>query len=143
MKEGEPWDRGVEIDERLGERRLGGADAHQVGGRQPPQLPPKGDCHVERAVERATRDHPMGPVVVQGDSMLTTRQLTGRWGCRSPALLALFEDCCKLAKLLVASGVDVRVEHIYREYNTVADALSNEAVDRGHESGPSPEWCEV
>ena len=98
---------------------------------------------LERAVERATRDHPMGPVVVQGDSMLTTRQLTGRWGCRSPALLALFEDCCKLAKLLVASGVDLRVEHIYREYNTVADALSNEAVDRGHESGPSPEWRDV
>ena len=36
-------------------RRLGGAHAHEVGGRQPPQLPPKGDRHVERAVEGARR----------------------------------------------------------------------------------------
>ena len=49
----------------------------------------------------------------------------------------------KLAKELETHGVDLRVEHIYREFNTVADALSNEAVDRGDESGPSPEWGEV
>ena len=79
---------------------------------------------------------------VQGDSKLTTEQLTGNWGCRSPALQGHFEDCCKLAKELVTRGVDLRVEHIYREFNTVADALSNEAVDRGDESGPSPEWRE-
>ena len=95
---------------------------------------------LQRAAARVRRSRPTGAVVIQGDSMLTTRQLQGKWGCRSPALRGLFEECCALAQMLTAEDVDLRVQHIFREFNTVADALSNEAVDRGDQSGPSPDW---
>ena len=42
--------------------------------------------------------------------------------------------------MLRGRGVAVRLEHIYREFNTVADALSNEAVDRPEECGPRGGW---
>ena len=51
-----------------------------------------------------------------------------------------YQRCWKLYETIRELGVDLRVEHIYREFNTVADALSNEAVDRPLESGPRPGW---
>ena len=80
------------------------------------------------------------PVIIQGDSMLVTRQVTGVWACRSTNLQADYQRCWKLYETIREMGVDLRVEHIYREFNTVADALSNEAVDRPLESGPRPGW---
>ena len=72
--------------------------------------------------------------------MLVTRQVTGVWACRSANLQADYQRCWKLYETIREMGVDLRVEHIYREFNTVADALSNEAVDRPLECGPRPGW---
>ena len=50
------------------------------------------------------------------------------------------QRCWKLYETTRDLGVDLRVEHIYRKFNTVADALSNEAVDRPVACGPRPGW---
>ena len=80
------------------------------------------------------------PVIIQGDSMLVTRQITGAGACRSANLQPDYQRCWKLYETIRNLGVDLRVEHIYREFNTVADALSNEAVDRPLACGPRPGW---
>ena len=75
--------------------------------------------------------------------MLVTLQVTGAWACRSANLQADHQRCWKLYETIRNLGVDLRVEHIYREFrefNTVADALSNEAVDRPLACGPRPGW---
>ena len=92
------------------------------------------------AVRRTRRNRARGVIVVQGDSTLTTKQMRGEMGCRSEALRHIFAECCRLATEIREAGLDLRFEHTYREFNTVADALSNEAVDRREQSGPSDAW---
>ena len=95
---------------------------------------------LRRAVQEARLRSPRVPIVIQGDSLLVTNQVGGRWACRSPNLLALFEECCALRREVMTLGGECRLEHIFREFNTVADALSNEAVDRPQDCGPRDGW---
>jgi Ribonuclease HI len=64
-------------------------------------------------------------LLVQMDSELIVRQLSGRYRVTSPRLLPLF----RRARELLASFKEVRVVHIPRERNRQADHLSNQAID--------------
>jgi ribonuclease HI len=65
-------------------------------------------------------------VVVRSDSLLLVNQLTGRYRVKTSHLQPLHRRVLELA-----SGFDsVRFEHVRREFNTEADRLANEGVDR-------------
>ena len=64
-------------------------------------------------------------LVVQGDSKLVIEQVTGRWKTKHPGLVGLREEAAGLVKRLG----DVRLEHIPRAQNQVADSLANAALD--------------
>ena len=57
------------------------------------------------------------------DSELIQRQWTGQYKVRSPRLQGLYAQ----AKLLASEFDSVVSEHVYRERNSKADALANEA----------------
>ena len=95
---------------------------------------------LERAVRDTASNHPMHPVIFQGDSKLVMQQAAGECACRSPSLGELFDACRGLLRTLRARGVEVRLQHIFREFNTVADGLSNEAVDAPEDCGPRAGW---
>ena len=82
----------------------------------------------------------MHPVVIQGDSALVLQQAAGKCACRIAGLGDLFDACRSLLRTLRARGVEIRLQHIYREFNTVADGLSNEAVDKPEACGPRAGW---
>ena len=89
-----------------------------------------------RAVRTAWEQRPTGPVVD-----LVLKQVRGQFACRAPTLWPTFETCRRYCRELEGLGVAIHFRHIYREYNTVADALSNEAVDGGlRASGPRARW---
>ena len=94
-----------------------------------------------RAVRTAREQRPTGAVVFEGDSDLVLKQVRGQFACRAPSLWPTFESCRRYCRELERLGVAIHFRHIYREYNTVADALSNEAVDGGlRASGPRAGW---
>jgi len=93
-----------------------------------------------RAERETVADHPMHPVVIQGDSALVLQQAAGKCACRTAGLGDLFDACRRLLRTLRARGVEIRLQHIYREFNTVADGLSNEAVDEPEACGPRAGW---
>lgn len=62
--------------------------------------------------------------VIRGDSKLVIEQMSGRWQVREPRLIEL----CKQAKLLSGEML-LTYEWIPREQNSVADNLSNKAID--------------
>lgn len=66
-------------------------------------------------------------LVVRLDSELIVRQLAGRYRVKHPGLKPFAER----ARRLLAEFRAVRVEHVPRERNALADRLANEAVDRG------------
>ena len=70
-------------------------------------------------------------VMFEVDSMLVSRQLARHqpWACRSENLIALHADCVRLQERMSANGMQWSIRHIYREFNQVADALANQAVD--------------
>jgi ribonuclease HI len=65
-------------------------------------------------------------VVLNMDSELVVRQLTGRYRVRNPGLLPLYKRVLALRQRLER----VTVQHVRREENRVADALANAALDR-------------
>ena len=76
-------------------------------------------------------------IVVRGDSELVVRQLLGQYRVKSPDLKDLYDE----AKLLLRQFESAKVEHNYREKNTLADKLANLAMDRRAEvtdADPSP-----
>jgi ribonuclease HI len=66
-------------------------------------------------------------VVVKLDSMLVVRQMQGEWRTKHPNIKP---QQAKLASLISHFG-KVTFQHVYREQNADADALANEAMDRG------------
>ena len=70
-----------------------------------------------------------GRCCFQVDSLLVAGQVRGQWACRSSALIPLLEAALRVIRLLEASGTVVLTEHIYREYNKMADQLANQALD--------------
>jgi len=61
-------------------------------------------------------------IKIEGDSNLIIQQVKGLWRVKEPKLRLLFEQ---ILKLLVDFKVE-SIKHVYREYNKVADALTNE-----------------
>jgi ribonuclease HI len=65
-------------------------------------------------------------LVVQGDSLLVIQQMNGKYKCKNANLIPLYEE----AKQLKAQIRNIRFEHIPRNKNSIADELSNVAMDR-------------
>ena len=65
------------------------------------------------------------------DNKLVCEQLCGRWACRAPYLVAMYEACVGLIGDIKAmlGTEDIIVEHVYREYKAGADSLANVAID--------------
>jgi ribonuclease HI len=65
-------------------------------------------------------------VCVFADSELMVKQLTGKYKVKSEALLPLYNEAFALLKGFRRH----KIAHIYREDNSLADKLANEAIDR-------------
>ena len=64
-------------------------------------------------------------ITVRADSKLLIEQLKGNYKVKHPNLQPLHADAAKKVKRFDR----VTLEHVRREYNTVADALANRALD--------------
>lgn len=64
-------------------------------------------------------------LTICADSQLLVRQLQGRYRVKHPGLIPLFR---KIRELL-NSFDQTTIKHVYREENTEADRLANEAID--------------
>ena len=73
--------------------------------------------------EAARRD--ITELDIRLDSKLVVEQVLGRWKVRAPHLAPLRDR----ARLLLAGFRSVDVRHVPREQNTIADELSNRAID--------------
>jgi ribonuclease HI len=62
------------------------------------------------------------------DSQLVVRQMNGEYKIKHPNIVPLAAK----VKEVVRAFRSVSFVHVYREDNTEADALANEAMDRGH-----------
>lgn len=62
---------------------------------------------------------------VQADSELMIKQLSGVYRVKNEGLKPLFSQ----AKVLLGEFENVSLKHVYREHNSDADALANEALD--------------
>ena len=62
---------------------------------------------------------------VRADSQLVVRQLQGAYKVKNAGLKPLFQD----AKSLLESFPSSTIEHVYREENSLADSLANQAMD--------------
>ena len=76
-------------------------------------------------LERA-REHGVRRLTLRTDSELVIKQLKGEYRVRDEKLIPLYN---KAARLLDAFD-HVELRHVRREYNTEADRLANEAMDR-------------
>ncbi len=72
-------------------------------------------------------EHKSTEVVVKMDSMLVVKQMQGEWKVKHPNMKP---QHARLRALEEKFG-NVSFAHIYREENGDADALANEAMDRG------------
>ena len=63
-------------------------------------------------------------LLVQGDSQLVINQINGDYDCKSQNLIELFEE----AKRLTSQFDKIYFQHIVRNLNKRADALSNIAI---------------
>jgi len=90
-----------------------------------------------RAVLRRAHRRASEPCVIDVDSLLVCRQVRGDWSCRDAELRPWYDECVALYASLRARGQSVRLRHVYREYNAVADVLANEGVDFGGVRGGS------
>ena len=61
-------------------------------------------------------------ITIEGDSNLVIQQIRGSWAVKAPSL----KDVYKRVMTLLNKFDSVYCRHIYREYNTRADAITNE-----------------
>jgi ribonuclease HI len=73
---------------------------------------------------QAVAERGIRKLVVRGDSQLIIRQMLGEYKVKSPGLLALYQQ----AKTMETNFQSVTYQHIYRDQNARADALSNEGL---------------
>jgi hypothetical protein len=81
-------------------------------------------------------------VIFQVDSMLLARQ-TARyrpWACRSLDLMPIHSECVEIGGRLTEQGIDWDIIHIYLEFNQIADALANQAVEDRCAHRCTPGW---
>ena len=80
---------------------------------------------LKAALEEVHRINPLARVRVRMDSKLVIEQMSGNWKIKHPDMREL-----ALEAQSVISGVDVRFEWIAREFNSRADAVANQSMDR-------------
>lgn len=68
------------------------------------------------------------PLTIRMDSKLVIEQLKGAYKVKHPNLVPRYLE---VKNILARSFNTVAFEHVYREKNADADALANEAMDRG------------
>lgn len=68
------------------------------------------------------------PLIIRMDSKLVIEQLKGGYKVKHPNLIPRHLE---VKNILARSFGEVAFEHVYRENNTDADALANQAMDRG------------
>ena len=68
-------------------------------------------------------------VCIQTDSLLVANHMNCAWACRSRELQPLLDKAWAVCARMRARGTEVLIEHVYREYNKLADALANIAVN--------------
>ena len=71
-------------------------------------------------------------LIVNSDSELMVKQLNGQYKVKNEGLRPLYQQAVALRKQFDA----VTIKHIYRDQNSQADALCNEAMDNPHDSKP-------
>lgn len=81
-------------------------------------------CLLEGAREKSVSE-----IEIRGDSRLVVSQVGRKWKINFPHLRELASRAWELM-----DGMDVRLVWVPREENTVADALSNEAIDKRGDS---------
>lgn len=75
------------------------------------------------------KDAASGAVVeVRMDSQLVVKQMNGEYKIKHPSMIPLAARVKELARTFK----QVTFTHVYRDQNKKADALANEAMDRGH-----------
>ena len=70
--------------------------------------------------------HKVRSVVIEGDSQLVVRQLTGQYKVRDPTLQPYYQRI----KDTVRMFEDVGIRHVYREDNTEADRITKDVLAR-------------
>ena len=75
---------------------------------------------------RLAKEKGIRHIKIEGDSNLVIQQVRGLWRVKEPRLKPLFET---IMKLLIDFKVD-SINHVYREYNKAADALTNECFEK-------------
>ena len=68
------------------------------------------------------------------DSKLIVEQLHGRWRVKDAKLRPLWAETLRVLHALPAGWT---ASHVRRAFNTIADALANEAIDRAQAGGPA------
>ena len=68
-------------------------------------------------------------LLIRGDSELIVRQMNGEYRVKNPDLKDLYDE----AQFLLHQFDEARIEHNYRDKNTLADRLANLAMDRKSE----------
>src|ERR1019366_8556014 len=71
-------------------------------------------------------------LIVNSDSELMVKQMNGQYKVKNEGLRPLYEQAVQLRKQFES----VTIKHIYREQNSQADALCNEAMDNPRDSQP-------
>ena len=79
-------------------------------------------------------NHGIRALQVRSDSELLVKQMRGQYKVRSQDLRPLFERAKKMSQSFEA----FRIDHVYREQNSEADALANQAMDETSRGGVSP-----
>lgn len=74
---------------------------------------------LQYAVEKEIKN-----LIVNGDSMLVIKQMTGAYKVNSPNLIELYNEAIRLK----AQFDTINFQHVYREDNKRADELANELV---------------
>jgi len=76
---------------------------------------------LEKAVELGAKK-----IMIRGDSELIIKQMRGEYRVKNAELKTLYDE----AQVLYRKFEQARIEHNYRDSNTLADRLANMAMDR-------------
>jgi hypothetical protein len=75
-------------------------------------------------------------LVVQGDSNLIIEQLKGSYSVKSPKLIPLYRQAKQHLEFFASLGpLHLSLEHVYRDYNKVADGTYHRVVLEDHPNG--------
>lgn len=73
-------------------------------------------------------NHPSAELAIKMDSLLIVNQIKGTFKVKNPGLKPIYLEIMNLLKKIPK----FQIEHTYREGNSLADSLVNEALDAHH-----------